>query len=90
MTDILLDIETDDLRIENGDFVVGDSLDQEVGIILRLSQGELKEDPALGPGLFRLIKTNTDEAELRQLAKWHLARDGKSYEDIKKRIDLKQ
>ena len=88
MTDILLDIATDDVRIENGDFVIGESLDQEVGILLRLSPGELKEDPVLGPGLYKLIKSNADEADLQQLAKWHLARDGKQYDALKERIKL--
>lgn len=88
MEDVLLDANND-LRIENGDFVIGDSLDQEVAALLQLRQGELKEDPLLGPDLFRLIHTNATEAELKQAVKMHLARDGKDYEDLKERLKLK-
>lgn len=88
MNDMLLD-ENDDLLIINGDFVIGESFDQEVGIILRMYPGELKEDPVLGPQLIRLINSNTSELEIKQLVKLHLARDGKDYEEIKERLKLK-
>lgn len=88
MTDILLD-ENDELRIENGDFVIGESIDQEVSLILRMSKGELKEDPILGCDLLRLINSNITEVELKQIIKLQLARDGKSYDDLKERIRLK-
>lgn len=88
MTDILLDNE-DNVRIENGDFVVGECIDQEVSIILRLHKGELKEDPVLGCDLIRLINSNITETELKQIIKLQLARDGKSYDELKERIRLK-
>ena len=53
--DILLD-ENDDLKILNGDFDIGESEMQEVGIILRLRQGELKSDPILGANLQHFMK----------------------------------
>ena len=89
MKDILLDTENYDLRIENGDFVVGESLNQEVDLILRLSQGDLKEDPVLGPNLLQLIHANASKTELRQRIKQHLARDRKRYSDLKERINLR-
>lgn len=89
-TDILIDPETKDVIIRNGDFVIGDSQDQEVELILSMEQGESKEDPVLGAGLIRLVHTTANEWQVRQLARQHLARDGKNYEDIKKRIELKQ
>jgi len=88
MTDILLG-ENDDVQILNGDFVVGESLDQEVGLILRLNKGELKEDPIMGCDLIRLIKSNITQPELKQIIKLQLARDGKSYDELKERIKLK-
>ncbi|CDF80564.1 conserved hypothetical protein [Formosa agariphila KMM 3901] len=86
--DILLD-DTDDLLIENGDFKIGDSLTQEVGIILRMNQGELKEDPLLGANLLKFINSSVDNNELQTKVKLHLQRDGKNYEDIKNYITLK-
>lgn len=88
MTDILLDND-DNLRIENGDFVIGESIDQEVGLILRMNKGELKEDPVMGCDLIRLINSNITEVELKQIIKLQLARDSKSYEELKERIKLR-
>lgn len=85
--DILLD-ENDDLIIENGDFNLGDSLTQDVGIILRLNQGELKSDPLLGASIIRLVNSSIDDDELQTKIKLHLQRDGKDYEAIKKYITL--
>lgn len=53
-SDILLD-DSDDLNIVNGDFVIGESTLQEVGIILRLNSGELRNDPVLAPNLIQLL-----------------------------------
>ncbi|NCT19421.1 MAG: hypothetical protein GW771_14480 [Flavobacteriia bacterium] len=89
MTDVLLNINDDDVTIANGDFAIGDSVDQEVGLILRMNKGELKEDPLLGTDLIRLINSNTSELEVKQLVKVQLARDGKSYDELKERIKLK-
>lgn len=85
--DILLD-DQNDLLIKDGDFVVGESLTQEVSIILRLNQGELKSDPLLGANLIRLINSAVSEDQLQTIIKMHLQRDGKDYEDIKKYIQL--
>ena len=86
--DILLD-DQDRLRIENGDFVIGESTDQEVSLILRMNKGELKEDPLVGCDLIRLINSNTSETELKQIIRLQLARDGKSYNELKERIALR-
>ncbi|WP_438710867.1 hypothetical protein ACSTS3_19710 [Aquimarina muelleri] len=85
--DIVLD-DNDDLIIEDGDFKLGESLTQDVGIILRLNQGELKSDPLLGASIIRLVNSSIDDDELQTRIKLHLQRDGKDYEDIKKYITL--
>ena len=85
--DILLD-ETDDLIFQDGDFVIGSSLTQDVGIILRLNQGELKSDPLLGANLIKYVNSNIDEVDLQTVVKLHLQRDGKDYEEIKNYITL--
>lgn len=86
--DFLLD-ENGDLLIQNGDFVIGESNDQEVATLLQLNKGELKEFPILGPGLIRLINGNISEIELKQIIKTELKRDGKSYQELKERIKLR-
>lgn len=87
MKDILLD-ENDDLAIVNGDFVLGESTVQELGIILRLNQGELKSDPLLGPGLAKMIRSVGNKLKYISKIKLHLARDGKDYEKLKSIIKI--
>lgn len=87
MKDILLD-DADDLIISNGDFKIDESLTQEVGIILRLHQGELKSDPLLGPSLIRHVLSPLDEVAFKQKVQLHLARDGKDYNEIKEHISI--
>ena len=50
MTDFILD-ENGDLKIENGDFVIGDATLQNQDAILEFQKGELKEYPEVGVGL---------------------------------------
>ena len=87
MKGILLD-ENYDLRIENGGFVIGETIDQEVSIILQLNQGHLRHDPILGPNLIQLIKSNASQTEVQTRVKLHLERDLKNYEQYKERIRL--
>lgn len=87
MQDILLD-ENNDLIIRNGDFQIGDSLSQEVSIILGLAQGELKSDPLLGPNLTLLMNSKANKTRVQTRVKLHLKRDGKDYEQIKKMIKV--
>ena len=84
--DILL--ENDDLLIRNGDFVIGESITQEVCAILRLHQGELKSDPLLGPSLTRKVKGPLNEVAFKHKVQLHLKRDGKDYEEIKDHIKI--
>lgn len=85
--DILFD-ENGDLAITNGDFVIDESLDQEVATILQMNKGDFKEFPILGPNLIRLVNSNTSAIELKQIIKTELKRDGKSYQELKERIQL--
>ncbi len=50
MTDILLD-EDGDLRIENGDLVLGEATAQNQELILIAHKGEFKESPEIGVGI---------------------------------------
>lgn len=86
--DILLDAN-DDLDIVNGDFVIGESVLQEVGIILRLNSGELKSDPVLAPNLIQLVNRASNNQEFEERVRLFLKRDNKNYEGIKKLINIK-
>lgn len=89
MTDFLLD-DNDDLLIANGDFVIGESTIQEVGIILRLTKGDLKSDPILGPDIIQLKKAKAKKFDIESRTRIALARDGKDYDEIKKFIQVKR
>ena len=84
--DILLGAE-DDLIIANGDFSIGDSVLQEVGIILLLNTGELKSDPIMSPNLIQLVK-GKDSGEFEDRCRLFLKRDNKNFEELKKYITL--
>ena len=88
-SDILLD-DSDDLNIVNGDFVIGESTLQEVGIILRLNSGELRNDPVLAPNLIQLVNSSSKDQEFEERVRLFLRRDNKNYEDIKKLINIKK
>jgi len=87
MKDVLLD-ENDDLIILNGDFLIGESEMQDVGIITRLVQGNLKWDPVLGPNLITMMNSNKSPADIKNKMKLHLQRDNKDYNKIKKKLDI--
>jgi hypothetical protein len=54
-TDILLD-DNNDLRIENGDFVVGDSTKQHQKLLLMLSKGDTRQFALDGVGVVDFIE----------------------------------
>jgi len=76
-----------DLSFSDGDFSTDNSLIQEVDLIVGMSQGELKEDPLLGPNLMQLINSRVNLVEFQSRVKLHLARDGKNYEEIKELVN---
>lgn len=85
MKDILLD-DDGDLKLENGDFVIGDSLEQEVALLLQLNKGEIKLDPLVGCDLIKIMKSNASNIEIKKIVKLQLSRDGKNYETLKNQI----
>jgi hypothetical protein len=75
-----------DLLIRDGSFVIGEAEISEAGVILGLNQGNLKNDPLLGPDLVKYMRSIDGASKAVAAAKKHLARDGKSYQDMKDRI----
>ena len=85
--DILIG-EDHDLVLHNGDFTVGDSFMQEVEMVLRMNQGDLKSDPLLGVGLTRFMNGQGKNETINTLVKLHLTRDGKNYDEVKSLIKI--
>lgn len=68
MKDFLID-ESGDLRIENGDFVIGTSDGQNQNILLVCEKGDFKENPQVGVGLGQYLESDTGDdliAEIRR------------------------
>ena len=66
-----------DLDIRNGDFVVGESDDQHVELILASTKGSFLQSPQLGVGLPNFInKQNNSSDDLRRAINVNLQADG--------------
>lgn len=84
---ILLD-ENNDLKIINGAMQFGDTMIQEVGIILQMSQGELKSDPLIGANLTTMIRGVENKEKIQRHIAVQLDLDGKDYDDVKDLLKL--
>jgi hypothetical protein len=74
MTDILVD-DLDNLRIENGDFVIGDATLQHQNIIIIAQKGEFKQTPELGVGVLTELN-NENPRELLAKIRRNFEYDG--------------
>lgn len=91
---ILLDTNFDLLitpkRLSSGlidtGFSIGSSIDQEAAIVLKMNQGELKEDPLLGPSLTKFMRGGYSAMAIEHRIRQHLTRAGIDYDSYKDRI----
>ena len=80
--------DDNDVKIINGDFVIAESEMQEVGIILQMSQGELKSDPLIGANLTNRIRGINDKLKLQRHIETQLEMDDKDYDVIKEFLKI--
>jgi len=73
--DILLD-EQDDLLVEHGDLVIDESVEQEVGLILRTYQGDWRASPLTGFGVARRTRNEINRAQFERDLSTQLEMDG--------------
>lgn len=74
MTDILLD-ENMDVQVKDGDFVLGESLEQNQKVIIMAEKGEIKSSPLLGVGVNSFLDDDEPDELLREIRK-NLRADG--------------
>ena len=86
MRDILVS-ENNDLELIAGDFSIGESLLQEVGLILQSQQGNWKSDPLVGANMVEFIKGKHNRMAVERI-KIQLERDGKDYDAVKRPLKL--
>lgn len=79
--DILLD-ENNDLLIENGDFVIGESTEQHQRLLLWCNKGEFKEFPTRCVGILRFLETHDTQGLAREIDVDY-NKDGMRVEEIK-------
>lgn len=77
-----------EMEIRNGDFVHGDSLTQEVGLLLLTNKGEVRWDPLCGCDLLRRTNARLSQSQFERIVKVQIERDGKNYADVVDGIKL--
>lgn len=86
------DLAVQPVRNANGKIVcgvlVGTTLDQDAVMVLKLHQGNLKEDPLLGVGLTKYMRGKLDRSQIESRIRVHFTRAGLDYDDYKERIKL--
>lgn len=73
--DILFD-ENGDLKIADGDFVIGGSKNQEIENLLVSAKGAFKEFPLVGGDIGRMIKARSGQTAALKEIKYQLKNDG--------------
>lgn len=68
--------------------VLDDSVIQDAAIVLGMNQGEMKEDPALGPNLLRFIRSSSSKERIQKQIQIHLKRGGLNYDELTDKIQL--
>jgi hypothetical protein len=93
MKDFLLDAETGDLKIENGDLVVGTSDQQHQRLLLLCDKGSFKEFPSTGVGASNFLE-GEDPADFLREVRTQFTADGMTvrkiaFENNKLKIDAR-
>lgn len=82
MVDFILDSNGDYL-IQNGDFVIGFSDNQNIFDIIYTEKGEYKANPQIGCGMQRVVNGPADKETIKQIISSNLALDGFKVSSVK-------
>lgn len=82
VNDIMIDGETGELLIKDGDLVVGESSLQHQKDLLLLQKGELKYEPLIGVGIADFMDDEGTEDLFRTIRK-EFAKDGMKVKELK-------
>jgi ABC-type uncharacterized transport system substrate-binding protein len=80
--DFLIDSETGDLLIRDGDFVVGPSDNQHINDIISCFAGSFKQFPSVGVGIMTFLKSQNGQDAVNQI-KQQLQADGYQVPSVK-------
>lgn len=86
--DFLLD-DSGEMIVRNGDLAVGDSLTQELGLLMLTNKGEIRWDPLCGCDLIRRMNSTLRRSQLEREVRLQVERDGKNWGDLKEGINIR-
>ena len=69
--------------------MLGNPMVQNVFLVLKMSQGDLKHDPLLGAGLTKFIRGKYTKSAIDSRIRLHLTRAGVDYEEYKQIINVR-
>jgi hypothetical protein len=69
--------------------LIGDQSDQIAAMVMTMSQGECKEDPLLGVGITRFVRSRVNAMAFENILRLHLSRAGLDWEDYKDKLTYK-
>lgn len=79
--DILTD-DQEDLKIQNGDFVIGDSDGQNIKHLILAAKGEYKFDGLVGVDAQRLVKSSAGYDKLIRETRLQVKREGRQLKSV--------
>ena len=86
--DFLVD-DKGEMIIRNGTFATGESLTQEVALLLITNQGEIRNDMFCGCNLVERTNSRITRSELERIIRLQVQRDGKDYSRLKRGINVR-
>lgn len=86
--DFMLD-DKGELVLRNGGIATGESLTQEVALVMLSCQGELRHDALCGCNLVRRTNSRLTTSQLRAIVRIQLERDGKDMNTIGDGLNLR-
>ncbi|MDR3704281.1 MAG: hypothetical protein P4L28_00020 [Paludibacteraceae bacterium] len=86
--DLQVQVTTVGGLITRGIVMLDNTIDQEASLLLQLNQGDLKEDPLLGPNMLKYIRSNATKSEILSAIKIQFNRADLNFDDFKNRMTM--
>lgn len=77
-----------ELVIRNGTIAVGDTLSQDVALLMLTNKGEIRHDVFAGCDLLRRMNSRMSRSEFERIVRVQVERDGKQWHRVKDGIRL--
>lgn len=81
--------DSGELVIRNGTLAVGDTLSQDVALLMLTNKGEIRHDMFTGCDLLRRTNSRMSRSEFERIVRVQVERDGKQWHAIKDGIRLR-